>query len=512
MLGGTTGAARTSAGTYYQAIIAGSSNTIASFADSATFTGVVSGLSVRESANGLYCSEYTPNNSVSSGVITAGTGDLLHPWHWERIGYSVPVKRLDVYDPWVADTATVEGTRKIPTTRNGYYYTATTVAGDTKTDPSTEPTWPTTIGGTVVDDQVTWTCSGYYTNEGVAIEPATTQDMATAAVLATGGSASTYPTSWSEVDSGSIGAVIGEGVSQIHPDARYIDIRINNTTGGNQTYTVILSTTQLTGVSQGDIVTLSAWLQVTSGSVGGSPLFGIQEYNSTPTFQQNTTTAIAVPSTMARVGKSLTVGAASTDRYRPFLQFSTVPNGSDFTIRITLPNSVQQSFVSSVILGQETRTSQVGALKYSDANWNEASIQARCDFSLGVAQASVSAAQSVFTVASSNAFRGLYIDSSGGLGSSDGSTAVLVSDWGEPANSTIRSALTASGSDRDVYAYSPNVDTSTDGAYDGAFGADGNLIIAGTTLVYPMRIHNLVSVPNGYETSVTLESDSERYT
>ena len=41
-----------------------------------------------------------------------------------------------------------------PTTSNGYYYNCT-VAG---TSGSTEPTWPTTPGDTVVDNTVTWTC------------------------------------------------------------------------------------------------------------------------------------------------------------------------------------------------------------------------------------------------------------------------------------------------------------------------------------------------------------------
>ena len=41
-----------------------------------------------------------------------------------------------------------------PTTRNGYYYTASAGAA------SAEPTWPTTLGSTVVDGAVTWTCAG----------------------------------------------------------------------------------------------------------------------------------------------------------------------------------------------------------------------------------------------------------------------------------------------------------------------------------------------------------------
>lgn len=61
---------------------------------------------------------------------------------------------------WAADTATAAKHRVKPTVANGYIYEATAVAGDTKTHATTEPTWPTTLGSTVVDDQVTWTCVG----------------------------------------------------------------------------------------------------------------------------------------------------------------------------------------------------------------------------------------------------------------------------------------------------------------------------------------------------------------
>lgn len=61
---------------------------------------------------------------------------------------------------WVADTATTLGDVVVPTAglENGFRYEATAVAGDTKTHATTEPTWPTAEGATVVDDQVTWTC------------------------------------------------------------------------------------------------------------------------------------------------------------------------------------------------------------------------------------------------------------------------------------------------------------------------------------------------------------------
>ena len=55
---------------------------------------------------------------------------------------------------WVASNAQNVGDAVIPTTANGYFYECT-VAGTTDTS---EPTWPTSVGATVVDNTVTWTC------------------------------------------------------------------------------------------------------------------------------------------------------------------------------------------------------------------------------------------------------------------------------------------------------------------------------------------------------------------
>ncbi|HWK45139.1 MAG TPA: hypothetical protein VNT30_10475 [Stellaceae bacterium] len=57
---------------------------------------------------------------------------------------------------WAASTAYAAGTQAVPTADNGFYYAAT-VAG---TSGTAAPTWPTTIGNTVTDGTVTWTCTG----------------------------------------------------------------------------------------------------------------------------------------------------------------------------------------------------------------------------------------------------------------------------------------------------------------------------------------------------------------
>ena len=57
---------------------------------------------------------------------------------------------------WAASTAYLVGHIRRPTTGNGFVYRVA-VAG---TSDSGEPTWPTTIGETVTDGTVTWTCVG----------------------------------------------------------------------------------------------------------------------------------------------------------------------------------------------------------------------------------------------------------------------------------------------------------------------------------------------------------------
>ena len=57
---------------------------------------------------------------------------------------------------WTASTVTALNALRRPTAANGYRYQATTAG----TTAGTEPTWPTTIGSTVTDGTVVWTCRG----------------------------------------------------------------------------------------------------------------------------------------------------------------------------------------------------------------------------------------------------------------------------------------------------------------------------------------------------------------
>jgi hypothetical protein len=59
-----------------------------------------------------------------------------------------------VYTTWTASRAYTLGNYVVPTVNNGFVYEAT-VAG---TASGSQPTWPTTTGGTVTDGGVTWTC------------------------------------------------------------------------------------------------------------------------------------------------------------------------------------------------------------------------------------------------------------------------------------------------------------------------------------------------------------------
>lgn len=92
------------------------------------------------SANSTYPAGYTANNSRKIG------GFHCMPY------VTAPT--------WAADTVTTVNYVVQPTTPGAtkLLYRCTARAGDYKTHAATEPTWPTTVGETVVDDQVTWTC------------------------------------------------------------------------------------------------------------------------------------------------------------------------------------------------------------------------------------------------------------------------------------------------------------------------------------------------------------------
>lgn len=62
----------------------------------------------------------------------------------------------DTYASWVASTAYSVGALVVPTTRNGHYYRVTGAGAG----GPTEPTWPTTSGGIVALDGVTYTEAG----------------------------------------------------------------------------------------------------------------------------------------------------------------------------------------------------------------------------------------------------------------------------------------------------------------------------------------------------------------
>jgi len=79
-----------------------------------------------------------------------------------------PTTYYEAKDPgaWQASTAYSLGDVVRPTTRNGYVYECTTAG----TSDAAEPTWPTTVGNTVTDGTVVWTCRANYALANVTID------------------------------------------------------------------------------------------------------------------------------------------------------------------------------------------------------------------------------------------------------------------------------------------------------------------------------------------------------
>ncbi len=91
---------------------------------------------------------------------------------------NINITPTDTLDAWVLSTAYVIGDSREPTVDNGYRYVVS-VAG---TSDTTEPTWPTAIGSTILDGGAVWTCTAK-THEPTEIKLASTNaglDSATA--------------------------------------------------------------------------------------------------------------------------------------------------------------------------------------------------------------------------------------------------------------------------------------------------------------------------------------------
>jgi len=92
------------------------------------------------------------DNGYNYECTTQGISGSVEPEWATTIGDTV-VDNVGISN-WVASTSYNVGNIVIPTTANGYTYECTTAG----TSDSSECTWPTTVGETVTDGTVVWTC------------------------------------------------------------------------------------------------------------------------------------------------------------------------------------------------------------------------------------------------------------------------------------------------------------------------------------------------------------------
>lgn len=105
----------------------------------------------------------TGDTATNEAITPLALGTFLPLTKRHISAVTITAKDADDVSTWVADTVTALNTYIKPVTPNTYYYKCTVRSGDYKTHATTEPTWPTTIGATVVDDAVTWTNMGLIT-------------------------------------------------------------------------------------------------------------------------------------------------------------------------------------------------------------------------------------------------------------------------------------------------------------------------------------------------------------
>jgi len=85
-----------------------------------------------------------------TGNVVLDVSDL------DRRGTSLWVVCAQFISAWTAATVVADGATVVPTTSNGYYYSAASPGAT----GNSEPAWPLTLSASVVDGKVTWTCAG----------------------------------------------------------------------------------------------------------------------------------------------------------------------------------------------------------------------------------------------------------------------------------------------------------------------------------------------------------------
>lgn len=135
-------------------------------------------------------------NSTNYCVVTCRTSGVRGMQHVVFLDTTLLPAGLvaTLYTTWAITTAYVVGDQVLPPTANGFYYKCTT-AGTTAGSP---PVFPTTIGTTVTDGTVTWTCWG---------NTATGNIPTTAVFLGNSGGLETYTNLLATLTSASYGRI-----------------------------------------------------------------------------------------------------------------------------------------------------------------------------------------------------------------------------------------------------------------------------------------------------------------
>lgn len=99
--------------------------------------------------------------TAEGSVLALADGDIVYIVKPDDTVIEVPITPAS----WATGVATTAGSWIVPTTPNGFYYEAL----DGGTTGATEPIWPTFIGESVVDNDLTWVAKGYTNAAGTWI-------------------------------------------------------------------------------------------------------------------------------------------------------------------------------------------------------------------------------------------------------------------------------------------------------------------------------------------------------